>query len=637
LTAASWNIGVMEFVALSVSHPKVYFRINTEVHLWKMNLRSQSLAKANANVQADVALQKLSDVDFLPSGQVFPSPEDWRDQIIYFLLVDRFNNPDSSGEPFKEEPHEEQRDLEERKKWQGGHLRGVMEKLEYIQNLGATAVWFSPVLKNRIESDSYHGYAIQNFLDVDPRFGTLEDLKRLIHAAHKMSMYVILDIVVNHTGDNWHYKTYEQTSPPYRDWPYEFGDWRKKSPNGPVQWPDDAVWPEEFQKEQWYKRQGKITDWSDRAQYVNGDFHTLKELNTPDPAVRRAIIDVYKWLIADTDADGFRVDTVKHVENRFFAIFCSAIREYALSIGKRNFFMFGEVAGEDALMESYIGPNTPSPSGEFFLGLDSVLDFPLFHVLPSVIKGFKSPEELRERYRKSANILSSHGLASMYYVTFLDNHDQTQRFLHDNPYVDQVKQGIAYLLTSLGIPCIYYGTEQGFNGGDYRDEDTKQKDGHSDAFVRECMFGGKWGAFRSVGVDCFNKNHEVYRFTRKVANIRKREPALRYGRQYFRETSEDGVFFAYPSHHPCTLAYSRILDGDEILVALNTDAENKRSDYVTVDRNLSPPSKMMKNLLDKNSPPLVVMETAGRSLVKVDTLPSGTVILKTFEPPKTFR
>ena len=574
--------------------------------------------------------RRLSDIDFTPSGKVFPSPEDWRDQVIYFLLVDRFNNPDITGEPFKEEPHEEQRDLEERKKWQGGNLRGVMEKLGYIQDLGATAIWLIPILKNRTESDSYHGYAIQNFLDVDPRFGTLEELRNLIQAAHKRGMYAILDIVVNHTGDNWYYKEYEQASPPYRDWPYEFGGWRKKNPDRPVQWPDDAVWPEEFQNEDWYKRQGQIRDWGDRTQYLNGDFFVLKELDTPDPAVRGALIDAYKCLIAKTDADGFRVDAAKHIETRFFAIFCSAIREYALSIGKKNFFIFGEVVGEDVLMESYIGPNTPSPSGEFFLGLDSVLDFPLFHVLPDVIKGFRSPDELRERYGKLRGTLSSHGLASRYHVTFLDNHDQTGRFLHNNPYVDQVKQGIGYLLTSLGIPCIYYGTEQGFNGGDYRDEYTKRKDGVSDAFVRECMFGGKWGAFKSVGVDCFDQNHEIYKFIKKVADIRKNEPALRYGRQYFREVSEDGVNFAHPSRHPCSLAYSRILDGNEILVLLNTDVKNKRSDYVTVDSNLSPPGKKMKNLLEKDARLLVIGEIRGRSFVKVDTSPCDIVILKTF-------
>lgn len=590
----------------------------------------------NTDVQINDKPRKLSDVDFTPSGEVFPSPEDWRDQVIYFLLVDRFNNPDIKSEPFKEEPHEEQRDLEERKKWQGGNLRGVTEKLGYIQNLGATTIWLSPVQKNRIESNSYHGYAIQNYLDIDPRFGTLQDLRNLIQASHKRGMYVILDIVVNHTGDNWYYQGYEQglmcaESPAYRDRPYEFGGWRRKKPDGPVQWPDDAVWPEEFQNERWYKRRGEIRDWTDRTQYLNGDYYTLKELDTSNPAVRKALIDVYRWLIAKTDADGFRVDAVKHVETNFIAIFCSALREYALSIGKKNFFIFGEVLGETSLMESYIGPNTPSPSGEFFLGLDSVLDFPLLHVLPDVIKGFKSPDDLKQRYRKLRGTLSSHGLASKYYVTFLDSHDQTQRFLYNSVHIDQVKQAIGYLLTSLGIPCIYYGTEQGFNGGDYRDEYTKRKDGYSDAFVRECMFGGKWGAFKSVGVDCFNQSHEIYEFIRKVAAIRRNEPALRYGRQYFREVSADGINFMYPTSHPCSLSYSRILDEDEILVVLNTDVKNRRSDYVTINRNLSPLGKKMKNLLDENAQALVIQKMRGRSFVKVDTSPCGIAILKTFE------
>jgi hypothetical protein len=84
--------------------------------------------------------EKLEDTDFKPRTNVFPSPEDWRDQVIYFLLVDRFNNPNVKGAPFTVEPQNEQRDLEERKKWQGGNLKGIIEKLSYIRNLGATTI-----------------------------------------------------------------------------------------------------------------------------------------------------------------------------------------------------------------------------------------------------------------------------------------------------------------------------------------------------------------------------------------------------------------------------------------------------------------------------------------------------------------
>jgi len=596
-------------------------------------LSNHNFLETSSNTEAETHSkpERLEDTDFKPQTDIFPSPEDWRDQVIYFLLVDRFNNPKVKGTPFTVEPQNDQRRLEERKKWQGGNLKGIAGKLSYIQQLGATAIWLSPILKNRTESDSYHGYAIQNFLDVDPRFGSLKDLRKLVKAAHEKWMYIILDVVVNHTGDNWYYKEYEQSgSPSYREKPpYEFGGWRKRKQDTSIEWPDDAVWPREFQDPERYRRLGEITKegWRDPQQYRNGDFYSLKELKTDDPKVRGDLIDVYKWLIAKTDIDGFRVDTVKHVENQFFAIFCSAIREYALSIGKKNFFIFGEVAGEDELMETYIGPNTPSPSGEFFLGLDSVLDFPLFHLLPDVIKGFQSPIELKNRYEKLHGTMSSHGLASRYYVTFIDNHDQEQRFLFNNPYMAQVKQGIGYLLTSLGVPCIYYGTEQAFNGGDYRDA-VNRADGHSDAFVRECMFGGKWGAFKSSGVDCFNQNHEVYKFIKKVADIRRREPALRYGRQYFREVSTDISNFAYPFWHPCSLAYSRILDGDEVLIVLNTDTANKRSDYVTVDRNLSPAGKNMKNMLDNTGKLLAVEENAERSFLKVDIEPSGIAMFK---------
>jgi hypothetical protein len=116
---------------------------------------------------------------------------------------------------------------------------------------------------------------------------------------------------------------------------------------------------------------------------------------------------------------------------------------------------------------------------------------------------------------------------------------------------------LGYLLTSLGVPSIYYGTEQGFDGG-----------GHDLHYVRECMFGGNWGAFGSSGKDFFHESHPLYLSIAQIIGVRRTEPALRYGRQYFRETSDNGLDFTLPSDRNCTLAYSRMFNGTEIVVAL---------------------------------------------------------------------
>ena len=174
---------------------------------------------------------------------------------------------------------------------------------------------------------------------------------------------------------------------------------------------------------------------------------------------------------------------------------------------------------------------------------------------------------------------------------------------------------MGYLLTSLGVPCIYYGTEQGFDGG-----------GDSDKYIRECMFGGKWGAFNTTGQHFFNSDHPIYKRTAQIAAVRQKEPALRYGRQYFREISGNGVDFGYPMDGKCTLAYSRILDDTEILIALNLDS-TPRNDFVTVDANLTPAGKKMINLLDPGVTTPVQI-TGQRHAVRIGLHPHEIAILK---------
>jgi glycosidase len=562
----------------------------------------------------------VKQLDFIPQGDVFPSPCDWRDQFIYFLLVDRFDNSQDGIPAYDPDTATKGRDRQQGGVFQGGNLKGVIRKLDYIQNLGCTAIWLSPVFKNRQEDNSsYHGYGIQDFLEVDPRFGTKEDLQQLVCEAHARGMYVILDIIINHTGDNWAYPG----DVPYYYWdgaevPYEFGFWLQADPVNQFQ-RDDAVWPVEFQDPDFYKRRGQIRNWNDHNEALNGDFLTLKELDIRKPKVLDALIKVYKFWISLADIDGFRVDTVKHTEDTATALFCNAVREYAKRIGKDNFFIFGEIVGDDETMQRYIGRNTRIPgTTERFPSLDACLDFPLYFILEEVIKGFSNPSFLRERYERFRTVYTDHGESGRYFVTFVDNHDQMsrpyRRLMHNNPHPQQAALAMGYLLTSQGIPCIYYGTEQGFDGG-----------GDNDKYVRECMFGGKWGAFDSIGAHFFNEQNPIYQEIRDVAIIRSWEPALRYGRQYFRKISEDGSNFIHPDNGRCTLAYSRILDTDEILVTLNLDSW-ERCDSITVDSNLTPVGSTMVDLL--NGCVLNVRDSAGRACVHVPLESHQMAILK---------
>jgi glycosidase len=565
------------------------------------------------------APRSTTELDFRPTATLHPSPEDWRDQVFYFLLVDRFDDNDPTVPPYRPGQPAAPCDPQRRNRFQGGTLKGVTRRLDYLRGLGCTAIWLSPILKNRIDlDDSYHGYGIQDFLQVDPRFGTLADLQQLTREAHGRGMYVILDVVLNHAGDVWAYPG---------DYPYyyaggetfPFGAWRETDHTAGLQG-DDAVWPVELQAPECFKRRGQIRNWYDPVEARDGDFLSLKELNLPRPDVLDTLIKVYKYWVSVADLDGFRIDTVKHMEDSAAAIFCNAIREYAQRLGKRRFFLYGEIVADDTTIARYLGRNSRiEGTQERFPSLDAALDFPLYFVLDETIKGNADPAWLRARYDAFNQFYADHGEAGRYFVTFVDNHDQMarpyHRFLH-NADPRQAVLAATYLLTSQGVPCFYYGTEQGFNGS-----------GNDDTYVRECMFGGTWGAFGTAGCHFFNPQHDIYRAIQAVAAVRATQPALRYGRQYFREISGNGVDFGYPLDGQCTLAWSRVLDTEEILVAANL-THQPRAECITVDRNLNPRGALMTDMLDPTRRTAVAQATDGRHFVRVPLPPYSAAILK---------
>ena len=231
---------------------------------------------------------------------------------------------------------------------------------------------------------------------------------------------------------------------------------------------DALVWPAEIQKNAYLRRQGTIPNWNTTA----GDFMALKQILTTDLDLQNALIRIYQHVVAKFDVDGFRIDTLKYLLPSYAQTFCNAIREFCLSIGKKNFFIFGEVYDtSDAKLATFIGRNAMDPDDA--MGADACLDFPLVYSLPPVAKGVAPPSNVTAVFiaRKQAEqgVLSTHGDASQSFVTFLDNHDLKHRFYYVDPaspdaYDDQVALGLACLLSIQGIPCIYYGTEQGLHG-----------------------------------------------------------------------------------------------------------------------------------------------------------------------------
>ena len=268
----------------------------------------------------------------LPRRQFFyASPNDWRDEVLYFLLPDRFSDGQEGtrklldpSRPGDFQPAGFRWDSWAESgggRYQGGTLKGLTSQLGYIASLGATALWVGPVFKQRPNRNDYHGYAIHDYLDVDPRLGTRQDLVDFVSAAHTRKMRVLLDIVVNHTG-NWMYAN-GQDQPPYLPWPqfYQKGPWRDRmdNPTPSINTPDDGVWPKELWDDNCYTRAGEGSPSSaniddPHAEYRRTDFVGSRDINYDQPGVLDNLARCYKYWIALTDCDGFRIDALKHVD-----------------------------------------------------------------------------------------------------------------------------------------------------------------------------------------------------------------------------------------------------------------------------------------------------------------------------------
>lgn len=580
----------------------------------------------------------------LPRRQLYhPSPVDWRDEVLYFLLVDRFSDGGEATRPLLDRenlwaarPSPSPGKPWEWQQWarsgsdrfQGGTLKGVRSKLTYLRNLGITTIWLSPVFKQRNEQNTYHGYGIQDFLEVDPRFGSRKDLVDLVDSAHKKEMRIILDIIYNHSGENWVYAEKDPHRPPYRPFPgnYPFGAWldAEDLPADRIVKDDDGVWPEEFQDAACYTRAGSGDlggeDIADPiAEHKRSDFFTLRDFNLSTPGSLNNLAECYKYWIALIDADGFRIDTLKHVSFEEARNFCGTIKEFAANLGKDNFFIVGEIAGGDKNESRYIevlGRN-----------LDAALDIGEMRIaLNRVAKGLSDPREYFGGFMPGS-IMGSHRNIGNRHVSVLDDHDhvfgEKCRFSGNAPQPvrdHQVVAGVALQMCTLGIPCIYYGTEQAFSGPEPSERQWLPDWLSSDRYLREAMFGPEhplkqgidgmavlpagsdsdlpgFGPFGTAGSHCFDTHHPAYIRIKELSKVRRKNPVLRYGRQYLRpirlnDDDNNKGMFAVPGPGQI-VSWSRILNDEEVVCIVNVHGEDRRSADVLVDWDLNPPGTEM--------------------------------------------
>ena len=523
-----------------------------------------------------------------------------QDEVIYFVLPDRFENGDSGNDRGGLTGGRLQTGYDPTAKgfYHGGDLKGLTARLDYLQSLGITAIWLGPIFRNKPvqgapghESAGYHGYWITDFTAVDPHFGTAADMTRFVDAAHGRGMKVYMDIIVNHTADVIQYRECAEGSAcPYRsraDYPYQRRGGVAGPPINPGFAGDDDRSPANFAKltdPRWAytpyvptaERSVKVPAWlNDPIHYHNrgdstfvdesgteGDFSGLDDLMTQDPRFLSGMIDIFGSWIDRYKVDGFRIDTARHVEPAFWQSFAPAMVARARANGIPNFHIFGEVAG-DTMDPGYLARFTRVDT------LPAVLDFAFRWGVTDVVAGNKPTRELAALFDGDA--LYEGGVdRALTLPTFLGNHDQG-RFAHDvrrlNPKADdaeilaRVRLAHAMLLTLRGVPTIYAGDEQGF-AGDGADQDA-----------REDMFPSRVAVYndnRLVGTAAttatanFDTTHPLFQQIATLSKIRRAHPALTRGRTLVRARGDGPALFAVSRFDPDT--------GGEMLLLFNTSA-----------------------------------------------------------------
>ncbi|MEO0712801.1 MAG: alpha-amylase family glycosyl hydrolase [Pseudomonadota bacterium] len=534
------------------------------------------------------------------------------DEIVYFVIPDRFENGDPTNDKGGIEGDWQDHGYrpEHRAFYLGGDLKGLTSRLDYIKGLGATAIWLGPIYQNKavqgppgLQTSGYHGYWITDFMRVDAHLGEDADMRAFVDGAHARGLKVYLDIITNHTADVILYRecddpdqqtwteTYECAYRSKADFPWTtqggpdgeaindgfMGDAepfqteenfeRLNTPNYAYtpfipEGEEDVKNPAWLNDLRYYHNRGHTTFEGESSTY--GDFAGLDDLMTEDPRVVDGFIDIYKDWITRYRIDGFRIDTAKHVNPEFWRQFNSAMVDHAASLDIDHFYVFGEAYDPD-----------PGALARFTRvdGFPTVLDFALQRVLQDVLVGGEPAARFVPLFR--ADDLWEGGAASARLApTFTGNHDMGRfagflRAAHpempESELFDRVRLAHAAILFARGVPVIYYGDEQGF-----------VSDGN-DQKARETMFPGLVEEYNDndlIGTDAttaesnFDADHPMYRAIAEMAELRTTHAALRRGDQLVRLAELDGGVFAFSRIDP---------EGDgEILVVMNLRNEPRR-------------------------------------------------------------
>jgi len=454
--------------------------------------------------------------------------------VMYLIMPDRFANGNQSNDSSNE--MSEKADRENLGGRHGGDIQGIIDHLDYVEELGATALWSTPLLEDDDPNYSYHTYAQSDVYNIDPRYGTNEDYKRLSAEMHKKDLKLIMDYVTNHWGaEHWMIKDL-----PTYTWIHQFPGYANSNYRMTTQMDQNA-------------------SARDLRYCVDGWFtKTMPDLNQSNPLVTTYLLQNAIWWIEYADLDGFRVDTYSYNDKQGIAAWTKGIMdEYP------NFNIVGEVWMHDQAQISYWQKDSPISAIQSYNSyLPSVMDFTLHDALTSMFNEENSGwgNGMIKAYENFVNDFLYADIDNI--LVFAGNHDTNRINQIYNGDLDKYKLAMTLVFTTRGIPQVYYGDELGMMG---------DKDAKGDGDIRRDFPGGWQGddasAFTQAGRT--DTQNEFYAFTKKLLNYRKNKEVLHFGK-LMQFLPEDNVY-----------VYFRYNEKETVMVVMNNNSEAKE---ISLDR-----------------------------------------------------
>jgi len=488
--------------------------------------------------------------------------------VMYLITPDRFVNGDPGNDNVEGMLEQANRNLPGGR--HGGDIQGIINSLDYLEDMGYTAIWVNPVLENDMPEYSYHGYAATDFYQVDKRFGTNEEYKELSKLAHEKGIKMIMDLILNHCGsEHWFVKDM-----PTQDWINFGGEYINTN-----------------------HRRNTVQDIHasqyDKKHFSDGWFvKTMPDMNQRNKLFADYLIQNSIWWIEYAGLDGIRMDTYPYPDKDFMADWtCALMNEYP------DFNIVGEEWVNNPAIVSYWQRGKQNHDG-YTSCLPSLMDFPIQEALSNGLRA--------EEQRYGSGMITMYEKLAMDFlypdpdnlVIFPDNHDMDRFFTQVNEDFDLWKMGMAYIATMRGIPQFYYGTEILMSNSDNR---------HDHGIIRSDFPGGWDGdevnAFTGTGLT--GQQKEARDYTQKLLNWRKDSDVIHHGKlKHF--APENGVY-----------VYFRYLGNEVVMVVLNKNREAVQLDSGKYEE-ITGGFKMAKDIITEETFPMNNILVPQRSVLVLE-------------------